>query len=88
MDSFSPPRHSFFYPFSKFDTEPCPPPPEKGRDTVLVFSQCISHLRLPISKLILHSHSRIVRLCKSLKATYTFSHKIKPRKLKNKPYFW
>ena len=39
-------------------------------------------------KLILHSHNRIFKLHKLLKARNTFSHKIKPKKLKNKSYFW
>ena len=38
-------------------------------------------------KLILHSHNRIFKLRKLLKARNTFSHKIKPKKLKNKSYF-
>ena len=57
----------------------------------------ISHERSPpprhyilgclFQKLILHSHNRIFKLRKLLKARNTFSHKIKPKKLKNKSYF-
>ena len=50
---------------------------EGGGDNVLVSSQYFTHLRLPILKLILHSHNRIFRLCKSLETTYTFSNKNK-----------
>ena len=39
------------------------------------FSIYFTHLKLPILKLILNSHNTIFRLCKSLKATCTFSHK-------------
>ena len=49
----------------------------RGRDNVLFSSQCFTHLKLPILKLILHSHTRIFRFCKSLETTYTFSNKNK-----------
>ena len=54
--------------------------PRKGRGAhfvLIFFSIYFTHVRLPIKKLILHSHNRFFRLCKSLKTTYTFSHKIK-----------
>ena len=51
-----------------------------------------SYIRLSILKPIFHSHNRIFRLYKSLKATYTFSHKINLTCLtankSNKTYFW
>ena len=31
---------------------------------------CLTHFKLPFSKLIFHSHNRIFGMCKSLKATY------------------
>ena len=46
------------------------------------------HFRLPILNLSLHSHNITFRLHKLLKVIYTFSYKIKPTKLKNKPYLW
>ena len=58
-----------------------------GADTMLVFfSIYFTHLKLPVLKFILHSRNGIFRLCKPLKATYTFTYKIKPTKLKNKPW--
>ena len=43
------------------------------------FSICFTNLKLLILKLIFHLHNliRICRMCKSLKATYTFSQKVK-----------
>ena len=60
-----------------------------GGDNVLVSSQYVTHLRLPILKLILHSHNKIFRLCKSSETTYSFSNKIKSTFLTaKKPEKW
>ena len=54
--------------------------PKKGGGSwycVCFFSIYFTHIRRSILKLILYLHNRIFRLYKSLKATYTLSHKIK-----------
>ena len=82
MDSLSSPRQSFVLSCFKIcDWLLSPQKGGKGWYCVGFFSIYFTHLRLPILKLILHSHNKSckshgLRLCKSLKATYTFSHKI------------
>ena len=77
-NSSSPPRHPLFSDprFQNFGLKVVPLE-RGGWYCVGFFLIYFTHLKLPILKLILYSHNRIFKLCKSLKTTYTFSHKIK-----------